>query len=188
MSTRRTTPPAALAVSLQSAKDSLRIMAGDTALDSLITLAIKAITLEAEHQLGRSLVTQGWRLTLDAFQQALRLDFAPVSGVTSIKYYDAANALQTLHPDDYTVDTASEPGYVVPAPGKAWPATYSRVNAVEVEYLAGYGASEDDVPANIQSYILVRLAEQFDSTGREFKETPQSRFAERLLDVSRTYA
>lgn len=188
MSTRRTTPPAALAVSLQSAKDSLRIMAGDTLLDSLITLEIKAITLEAEHQLGRSLVTQGWRLTLDRFDDALRLDYGPIMSVQSIKFYDSTNTLQTLDPADYFVDSASVPGYIVPAIAKTWPATFARINAVIVDYTAGYGATDETVPHNVQMYILARLAEQFDSTGREFKDTPQSRFADRLLDRSRTYA
>lgn len=188
MSINSTTGPAALAVSLAIAKESLRIDQGDTALDSTISLFIKGITLEAEQQIKQSLVSQGWRLTLDAFPPALRLDWGPVITVQSIQYYDADNILRTLHPDDWTLDKASNPGYIVPAVGKAWPATYGRVNALVVNYTAGYGADEESVPANVQMYILARLIEQFDPSGREFKESPQSRYAHGLLDRSRNYA
>ncbi len=186
MSTRPRTPAAALAVSLADAKVELRITPEDVSLDSSITRWIKAITLEAEHQIGRSVnVAKNWRLTLDAFPDALRLDYSPVLTVDSIKFYDAENVLQTLDPADYYVDTVSTPGFAVPAPGKSWPETFDRINAVIVDYVAGTG---DMAQENIEQYILARLQEQFDPSGRDFKETVQSKYAERLLDVSRTYA
>lgn len=188
MSLRQITPPAALAVSLAAAKESLRIMPGDTDLDVTITLALKAITLEAEHQIGRSLINQQWRLIVDGFHAPLRLDFPPVVSVDSITYYDDDNALQTVAPSLYYADTQSEPGHVALVNGESWPSTFTRYNAVTVDYTAGYGATEAAIPDNIKHYILVRLQEQFDATGREFRDTPQSRYAERLLDVSRTYA
>lgn len=186
MSTRPRTPAAALAVSLVDAKVELRITPDDVSLDGSITRWIKAITLEAEHQIGRTVnVGKNWRLTLDAFPDALRLDYSPVASVESIKFYDVDNALQTLDPADYYVDTVSTPGFAVPAPGKAWPATYDRINAVVVDYVAGI---VDMFQENIEQYILARLQEQFDPSGRDFKETVQSKYADRLLDVSRTYA
>lgn len=188
MSTRSTTAPAALAVTLEAAKQTLRIDDSDTSLDVVITLQIKAITRDAEHALGRSLISQGWRLSLDAFPDALRLDHPPIVSVSSVSYFDTNNQLQTLYPADYVLDKVSEPGYLVPAQGRAWPETADRVHAVTVNYVAGYGAAADDVPAEIQLYILARLAEQFDASGREFKETTQSRFVERLLDRCKVYS
>lgn len=184
MTTRPRAPKAALAVSLEDAKETLRI--SDSGLDASIERWIRAITLEAEHQTGCTVnVAKNWRLTLDAFPDALRLDYAPVLNVESVKFYDAENALQTLDPADYYVDSVSVPGFIVPAPDKAWPATYDRVHAVVVDYVSG---TADGVPENIQQYILARLQEQFDPSGREFKETAQSKYADRLLDISRTYA
>ncbi len=188
MTTRRITAPTELAVSLDIAKETLRIMPSDTALDATITLAIKAITLEAEHYLNRSLVSQGLRQTLDAFPGAIELEFPPVLSITSVKFRDADDVEQTLDPADYLLDSVSEPSYVVPASGTSWPSTYSRVNAVTVDYTAGYGIDNTAVPENIQNYILVRLQEQFDPLGRELKETAQSSYAMRLLAASRVYA
>ncbi len=187
MTTRSRSAPVALAVSLIAAKETLRIEVSDTTLDASITRWIQGITLDAEHRLGCSLVSQGWRLTLDQFGDALRLEHPPAIAVESIKFYDAANQLQTLSPADYYVDVITMPAYVVPAAGKAWPATFGRINAVVVDYTAGYGTSDVDVPANVQLYILARLAEQFDPATREFKETEQSKFTERLLDRAKVY-
>lgn len=189
MTTKSTTPPVALAVTLAAAKETLRIDESDTSLDASITLWIKAISGEARQKLRRSLTTQGWRLTLDAFEDALRLDNAPIVAVTSIKFFDTANVLQTLHPDDYIVDVVSEPGYVVPANGKAWPATYDRVNAVIVDYTAGYGDTADSVPAEIQQYILAKLALQFDggAAGGTVAKPFNVEYLDRLLDSHRVY-
>lgn len=188
MTTRRTTAPLGLAVSLAEAKETLRIESADTSLDVTITLSIKAITLEAEHYLNRSLVSQGFRQTLDAFPSAIQLEYPPILSVTSVKYRDSDDVEQTLDPADYLLDSVSEPSYLVPASGTAWPSTYARVNAVMVDYTSGYGIDSTTVPENIKNYILVRLQEQFDPLARELKETAQSKYAERLLNASRIYA
>ena len=130
MTTRSITPPAGLAVSLVAAKETLRIMQADTSLDVSISLCIKAIIADTEHQLERSLINQGWRLTLDEFPDALRLDYPPLVSVQSVTYYDVDNVLQTLDPADYLVDAVTEPGYIVPARGKSWPATCDRINEI----------------------------------------------------------
>lgn len=181
------TAPTELAVSLAAVRETLRMEADDTSLDLTLTRWVKAITLVCEHAIGRSLITQGRRLTLDAFPDAMRLDQPKTISVQSVKYYDVDNVLQTLDPADYYADMVTEPAYIVPAAGCAWPETYVRVNAVQVDYTCGYGATEASVPANVQTYILARMAELFDPVTREFKETSQSRFVERLLDQATVY-
>lgn len=80
---------------------------------------------------------------------------APLQSVTSIKYWDQDGTQQTLSPSAYLVDTYSEPGRIVPAPGTAWPATQNRINAVEVAFVAGYGADGSFVPMGIKHWMLV---------------------------------
>lgn len=188
MTTRQITPPSALAVSLASAKASLRIEESDNTFDASITLWLKGITRECEHQLGRSLVHQQWRLSIDYISEAIRLPHAPIVSVESLQYYDVQNVLQTLEPLDYTVDLVSTPGYIVPAPGCAWPETFDKIHAVVVDYTAGYGPDDTSVPENVQLYILARLTEQWDPATREFKATSQSMYIERLLDACRTFS
>lgn len=175
-----------MAVSLEAAKLQLRETSTD--LDTSIELWLKGITLECEHQIGRALIKQTWQATLPAFDDAIRLEGAPLIAVQSVSYYDADNVLQILAPEAYYVDAVTEPGYIVAAAGAGWPATYTRRNAVVVEYTCGYGETEDKVPESIKLYILARLSEQFDPATREFKETSQSVYVNRLLDRYRVYA
>lgn len=184
MPTRLITPHAALPVSLAEAKLNLRIDGNEQ--DTMIEAWLHGITAHAEHVTGRSFINQTWRVTLDAFPDAIELP-VPVSSVT-VKFLDEAGIEQTLDPADYLVDSASEPGYAVPNVGKAWPTTYDRINAVNVDVVAGYGATEASVPNGIKLYILAKLVEQYDPAIKAEKDTVQSSFIDRLLDPYKVYA
>lgn len=186
MTTRQISPPAVMAVTLADAKAQLRIDADDTAFDTQLAIWVAGITAEAEHATGRAFVNRSMRVTLDGFPDAIRLS-APTSSVESIKFVDVDGQEQTLDPADYYVDKVTEPGYVVPASGRTWPATAARVNVVTVDYTAGYGADAMTVPAGARLYILARLAEMWDPVVKEFKETARSNFVGRLLDSLRVY-
>jgi uncharacterized phiE125 gp8 family phage protein len=186
MSLIQVSPPTALAVSLAMAKDQLRIEQTDPDSDALLTLWIKAITQEAEHATGRMLINRPMRVVLDAFPDAIRL-CAPTYEVASVKYVDVNGVEQTLDPADYYADKITEPGYVVPASGTAWPATASQVNAVSVDFTAGYGVDDSTVPEAAKLYIVARLAEQWDRDSKEFKETVASSFIKGLLDQIKVY-
>lgn len=186
MTTRQITAPAALAVALDDAKANLRETTTDQ--DAIITAWLEGIIAHAEHVTGRSFITQTWKRSLDSFPASIELFNAPIQSVTSIKYYDTANVLQTLAASEYVVDINSEPGIVIPAADAAWPATYARPDAVQVEYVAGYGATAASVPSGIKAYLLAKLCEQFDAAIRPEKDTVQSSFIDRLLDRFRIYA
>ena len=180
MSLRLITPPAALAVSLEAARLSARLDGPEA--DVELRQVIGQHTRDAEHETGRALVQQTFRLTLDKFPPAVRLEHPPILAVDHIKFYDTNGVRQILHPDDYLVDNESEPGYIVPAPGRAWPATQARISAVEVQYSCGYGVDDSTVPDEIKGYILGKVAEHFAPAG-----TPKSEFLGGLLDRARVY-
>jgi uncharacterized phiE125 gp8 family phage protein len=164
MSTRLVVPPAALAVSMEAARRSARVDVdpdGTSPLDDDIAREVRTYTRDVEHKTNRALVTQTWEVTLDSFPDAIQLSKSPVASVVHVKYFDTDGVLQALDPQDYLVDDKSEPGYIVPAPGRAWPATANRINAVEVQYTCGYGPTEASVPDEAKSYILARVQQYF---------------------------
>ena len=185
MSTRLIVPPVELAVPMEAARQAAR--APGASLDAEIAGKVQGFTEDAEHETARAFISQTWAVTLDAFPVAprggpgaIQLAKSPVIGVDHVKFYDVEGVQRTLSPADYQVDDVSEPGYVVPAPGKAWPATAARINAVEVQYVAGYGPSPDDVPAAIKQYVLGKLEDSyFPSSGAQYLC--------RLLDRYRVY-
>lgn len=186
MTLKKLAEPAELAVSLASAKDNLRIEQDDTTLDSLLAIYIAGIVAEAEHEMSSVMINRPMRVTLDRFSDAIRLA-APTFSVESVTYFDPEGDVQTLDPQDYYVDKVTEPGYIVPAAGRSWPATACGLNVVTVNFTAGRGPDSTSTPACVRLYVLARLAQQWDPADREFKDTEPSRFIKRLLDVDSVY-
>jgi len=154
MTKRQIIPPAAMAVSIEAARRAAR--ASGTSLDAELEDKVRGITEEVEHKIGRALITQTWELTLDFFPAAgaIKLPMARLQQIEHVKFHAVDNLLRTLDPQDYLVDVKSEPGWILPATGRTWPATQQRMNAVEVQYVCGYGPNEADVPPAIKDYIL----------------------------------
>ncbi|WP_306393351.1 head-tail connector protein [Telluria beijingensis] len=179
MSWKLITPPTGLAVSMVEARLAARVdvdESGVSPLDGEIERAIRTYTSEAEGETNRAIMEQAWRLTLDRFNGAIELRRPPLLQVKHVKFYGTTGVQLPLDPQDYQVDGESEPGYIVPAPGKAWPATAARINAVEVEVRCGYGPDHTSVPAAISGFILARLSEHFQSGGQ-----PKNEHVKRLL-------
>jgi uncharacterized phiE125 gp8 family phage protein len=159
----------------------------DTMLTSLITI-VRHLT---ETKTGRAIMPTTYRLVLDEFPDDLiQLDFARVISVTSITYYDPEGLLQIVNPDDYLIDTISSPGWIEPAPGKAWPATQPRINAVAITYVAGY-ATAAAVPGSLKQWMLLTLGTlyaQRESAVLGITSTAlPDRFYDVLLDGERVY-
>jgi uncharacterized phiE125 gp8 family phage protein len=186
MSTRLIVPPVALAVSMDAARRSARVDVdadGTSSLDDDIAREVRAYTADAEHMTGRAFINQTWRVTLDSFPDAIKLPKSPVVSVQYVKFYDADGVQQTLDPQDYQVDAESEPGYIVPALGKAWPAAAARINAIEVQCICGYGPTDDSVPDAVKSYVLARVQQYFAPVS-----TANAANFERLLDQLCVYS
>ena len=92
----------------------------------------------------------------------IELPFPSLQSVQSIQYRDITGALVTLDPSFYTVDNASEPGVLTPAPGQFWPDTQNIMNAVQITYTAGYGTPAQ-VPSGIKSWMLLRIGALYEN-------------------------
>jgi uncharacterized phiE125 gp8 family phage protein len=172
MATRLITGPAAEPITLDEAKNHLRVDFSDD--DDLISAIITAARVYCEQWTQRAFVTQTWELVIDSFPGSgvrtstssvptfssssgeILLPFPPLQSVVSVKYDDAAGNEQTLGALDYDVDNVSQPGWVVPSssgwPGSIWPG----INSVRVRYVAGYlpgTNSPIDLAANVPGVI-----------------------------------
>lgn len=177
------TAPATEPVTLAEARLHLKVDSTDD--DTLISALITAARQQAEHRTGRALITQTLEKVLDAFPSDIELPMPPAIAITSVKYINTSGTEQTLDTDQYSLDKDSEPGWLTPAYGVAWPATYSVPNAVRVRYTAGYGAAAA-VPQSIKSWMLMAIGTMYDHratmiVGAAVSEVPRDFFAG-LLD------
>lgn len=155
---RVTTEPLVEPVTVTEAKRHCRVDGNDE--DSDFDIFIAAARRQVEKWEWRSHLTQTLTLTLPRFPacQTIRLPRPPLQSVTSITYLDVDGDSQTVDSSDYIVDTANEPGIVVPAYGVSWPSTRSNhPAAVTIVYVAGYGDDPEDVPAETRQAIKLTI-------------------------------
>lgn len=182
-SSRLVTPPAALPVLLATAISKAK--ANGAGMDGEIELDVRGIAGEVEHLLQRALIEQTWAIELTGFPSAIKLTMAAsLIAIEHVKFYDAAGVQQTLDPQDYMALKGGECecASLLPAPGRRWPDTALRADAVEVQYRCGYGPDHTKVPAQIQSYILGRI-EAIHAPG----DNKNAQFLDGLLDRFKVY-
>ena len=161
MATRLITAPATEPITTAEAKAHLRVTS--SAEDTLIDALVKAVRMTAEHDLQRALITQVWEVTLDAFPLEIELPYPPTISVDFVKYLEpVAGVLTTLSSAAYSLDAKSEPGWIVPAFDYDWPDTLDAINAVTVQYQAGYGAAAA-VPQAIKQWMLLMVGHYFEN-------------------------
>ena len=174
----RTVDPAVEPLTLGETKDHLKVDPSITEDNDLIEGAIVAARQLAESQTRRQLITQTWLITLPSFPWGsnarfhavgipgswlipIELPIAPIQSITFVRYYDENNALQILASDLYDSDLRSaRPRIRMWA--DAWPRTYQRMEAVEIEVIAGYGDAPADVPRAIRQWMLCAVTAMYE--------------------------
>jgi uncharacterized phiE125 gp8 family phage protein len=154
--------PAIEPVSIAEAKTHLRLDHADD--DGLLSSLILTSRLHIETALGLALITQSWSYFRDAWPAAdtVELPIRPVSAITAIRVYDAADVATVLLPSTYSVDASGNPARLAlkspatpPKPGRA-------LNGIEIAFTAGFGATAASVPAPLRQAILLLVAHWYE--------------------------
>ena len=187
MSLNLIVPPNAEPITVAEVKLNGRID-GDE-LDSLIPGYIAAVRSYAEQYTGRRFINQTLELVLDAFPvRGIDLQVPQVSSIVSVKYIDLAGTEQTIAPSSYALDNASTPCWLLPAYGTSWPDSLDTVNAVRIQFVAGFGAAASNVPNDIRIWLLTRVTQLVQQPdGLRGKDISPDPFLDQMLHVWKTY-
>jgi len=169
--------PATEPVPLAEAKAYLRV--DDDAEDGLIATLVTAARLHVEATAGRALLTQTWRAVLDAWpaERSVRLPVMPLASLVAVTAYDAAGQAHALAPGQFQIEPA--PARLLLPPAIAGlPALRARLG-IEIDYLAGYGDTAADVPADLKQALLVLVGAWFEH--RDSASAPPPVGFERLV-------
>lgn len=146
MATKIITAPSFEPLSVADVSEYLRL--DDSPIDTaLISALITAARQHLENYLNRYIAEQTVELALTGWKDKIDLS-APLQSVTFVKYLDENGAEQTLNPNQYIVDTYSEPASIYPAYNVTYPNLYDQENNVKIRYVVGFtsGSSPDTNP------------------------------------------
>lgn len=151
------TPPLVEPVSLDEAKDYLRVDIADD--DPILTRIITAAREFLSGWAGLTFIDTVYAERFNRFPigstTPIKLQRPPLTDVTEITYIDGDGATQTWDSAEFQFDIFARPGLVLPVEGFAYPVTAFRTfNAVTVAFTAGEGAAGSDVQAKHRQAIL----------------------------------
>ncbi len=156
------TPPALEPITLVEAKTHLRLDV--TAEDAYVAALITTARLQVESALSIALLHQTWSYLLDAWPQSpiIPLPLSPIAQLVSIKSYDANDSPTTHAPGNFQLDGTASPPRLLQ---KAIPVTTAlrAMNAIEISFVAGFGATPAAVPAPIRHALLMLVAHWYEN-------------------------
>jgi hypothetical protein len=147
---------------------------GDSEADLLISQARNFL----EEESGIAFNTQTWEVAFDTWPghaepwwdgvrelpvtelysgpaRAIELPRYPLIALTSVKTY-SENSTETVVvvADTFNVDVVSRPGRMSLKQGLTWPIATREINAIVMQFTAGFGPLSTDIPAILRSAVL----------------------------------
>ena len=155
------TGPTQTAIGLEEAKAHTRVTGAHD--DALITGYIRAAEarIDGPDGIGWALMSQQWKLSLDAFPSTFKLPLPGVTAVDTIAYTDTAGDAQTVASIDYRVDLGGYPARVTPVFNGTWPTPRLITGAVEITFTAG-ATNPGDVPEDLRQAMLLMVEHWYD--------------------------
>lgn len=150
----RITPPEVEPVTLAELKLFLRLAHASE--DDLLAGLIRAAREDVERVTGLALIEQSWRLAIDRLPRdsIIPLPRHPVKEVLSVTLYDADGTPRILEASAYQIDTLSRPARILL---HKKPGGLRALNAMEVDFIAGFGEAGPDVP-DLLCRAIIQLA------------------------------
>ena len=149
-------PPAVEPVSLADAKDWLKIDGPDE--DKIISALITSARLAVEAATGLMLITQTWRLSLDAWPQSgtLLLTHAPLQDVESFWFPDQNGNLQIVPLTNLNINAGGREPKLTLRGNVLLPLQNQSAMALDLRF--GYGDTADKIPEPLKLVIKMLVA------------------------------
>ena len=173
-----------LPLDLQSVKDYLKVPSSLSVDDNLITAMIKSVAAYFEKATGRDLINKTYKTYLDNFPSNNSLSYysgiSPLSvkyndngivlrrsklqSITDIKYY-IDGVLTTWSAADYYFTDLPDYSAIYLVDNKSFPEVDIRKQAVAITFVVGFGASDSNIPVDIQNALLQMISYLYENRG-----------------------
>lgn len=158
------TPPAAEPISLEQAKQYLRIDEADAGFDIEFAFHVAGARDRVETITNTRLIDQTVDLRGDSFADLARLPIGPITSVVSVTYRNQEGE-QTLGPDDVELAGAGLDQSIAPVSG-TWPASSG---PVMVRAIVGYGADGSAMPPSVKIAMLQQVRALFEGSNADIE-------------------
>lgn len=172
------TPPATLAVPLATFK--LHAKPSASTPDSLLTLYLEAAIKYAEQITRRDFINRTYKTFRDDFPGTQVFDLnslvnsgnigfelrrSKLQSITSVKYLKD-NVLTTVASTVFYNTFENDYSKILTLDNQVWPTDAdNRLQAIEIEFVAGFGATEADVPDCLQEAIMLHATQMLENRG-----------------------
>ncbi len=166
------TPPYAEPIHLDEAKEHVRLE--ETFDDGQMTRTIRRMVSDYERVVERSLVTRTIRLSLSSWGEGIKasslglasygssglihLPAAPLCYISSIQYVDTLGVTQTWSSTLYQTFSNPEESWLAPAYGQFFPYVRPQLEAIKINYVAGYATP---FTVNTSTNVITALGRTF---------------------------
>lgn len=135
--------------------------------DEVLLRALRAAIAAIEARTGKAMLSRGFRLRLTAWRDPAGqpLPVAPVNSVTAVTYFNAAATPSLLDPARWRLVIDTHRPQLAPASALLPPVPTG--GAVEIDFIAGFGADWADVPADLAQAVLILAAHLYERRGGE---------------------
>lgn len=151
-------------ITVDFAKSALNITTSDE--DAFITMLIETaydLLGGYDGMVGKALLNTTYTFKTRNFEELMDLPGGRVSSVTEIRYIDGDGANQTFDVGNVMIITDGDSAYLETLPGVAWPGSLQdRADAIEIDYVAGYGGTGASVPATIRQAALLLIGHYYE--------------------------
>lgn len=148
-------------ITIDEAKQFLRLLPDDNSEDNFISGLITAAREYCENFTARALATQTIMLYLDSIPSEVEVPMPPLQSVDKIEVIDADKAVHELIADtDYMIDNGEISSIIFTASAQEVAAHLYPINPVQITCTVGYDA---DIPVGIKQAMLLLVAHWYEN-------------------------
>jgi uncharacterized phiE125 gp8 family phage protein len=157
-------PPVNLAVSIAEVRAHLKLSPTEPP-DPEIELLIRAATEFAEGYTKRTFINTGFRTYRDFFESCIKIRRSKLQAI-SLFEYSVNGTFTTVPIDSYYVTNETAFSKIAIKADKEYPEDIDeQMDAIRIEFIAGYGADSSDIPYQLRLALLNHIAALYENRG-----------------------
>jgi len=147
-------PPVRMPISISELKNFLSLDECDNQTEAMLKLIILSVARYFEKYTGRTLINTKYRTFREYFNCYLLLKRSKFQELTLFQYL-INNVFTTVDPSIYQITEEVNYSSIWSWKNNSFPSTDCVKQAIKIEFIAGYGEKEKDIPEDVRQALLM---------------------------------